>query len=64
MKDASNKGRNKTSRIGNGYTKLNKNDITEIVKLFSDGKNKSEISRIKNVTATRVRQILKGVKCL
>lgn len=52
------KKRNKTSRIGNGHEKISFAEHTQIKQLFFEGKNKSEIARMYNVTPSRIRQIL------
>lgn len=61
MKDAAQKNRNKAPRPGNGYVKIQKEQYSEIVELFSKGFKKSQIARLYNVTPATIRNILNGV---
>lgn len=61
MKDAVSKGRNKTARAGNGYTKIPKEKYLDIFNMHKSGLNKSKIARHFGVTPTNIRFILKGI---
>lgn len=60
MKDASERGRQRVPRIGNGVAKLSLKDHREIWVLFTlRGWNQSQIAREFKVSPTQIRNILK-----
>jgi hypothetical protein len=59
MADCGAKGRQKVPRPGNGYTKLEIDDIAEIMRLHNSGMNKSMIGRQFGVSANTVNYHIK-----
>lgn len=62
MKDMVDRNRNRSPRIGNGVIKIGIGLYPKIIELIESGKSKSEVARTFNVTPTRIRQIVNGVK--
>lgn len=61
MEDCVERGRNRTPRDGNGYTKLTANDRASICARYAAGEtNKSALAREFGVTPPRIRQVIQN----
>lgn len=61
MKQCSDRMRNRTSRVGNGFDKLGDSGRSAIKDLYLNGMtNKSALSRMFRVSPSRIRQVING----